>query len=106
MPELPDINRFLRPRTTIDLGLIRDVTNPISKMAKLGTSIISDAYEAGEDDSTRFTDIGDIPIKTVQSMSQASDAAVTSRTPTPPLTMEPRPSSSKLVPADYVLVSQ
>lgn len=29
VPEIPDIDRFLRSRTTTNLGLIRDITNPI-----------------------------------------------------------------------------
>ncbi|KAF3684980.1 hypothetical protein FXO38_00027 [Capsicum annuum] len=44
--EFPGINRFLRPKTTIDMGLIKDVSNLISKMTKLATSMVSDTYEA------------------------------------------------------------
>lgn len=59
VPELLDINRFFRLRITNNLGLVRDITNPISKMEKLGVSKISKAYKARGDDTTGFTNISD-----------------------------------------------
>lgn len=43
--DLLDIHRFLRPRTRINLGLIRDVTNPVSRTDKLAALMVSDVYE-------------------------------------------------------------
>lgn len=46
MPKLPDIDQFFSLRTTTDLGLLKDIKNPISKMEKLGILIISETYRA------------------------------------------------------------
>lgn len=87
--ELPNINLFLGSRTMNDLGLIIDINNLISKMENLGALIISEAYGAGGDDTTGYTDIGDTLTKTSQSTTQDFDAAGTSSTPTPLPTTAP-----------------
>lgn len=46
LQKLAGFDRFLMPRTTTDLGLIRDVIHLISNMAKLEASMVSDVYEA------------------------------------------------------------
>lgn len=51
-----------------DLGLIRDMDNPISKMAKLVGTIIRESYEAQKQgvDITGFTNMGDAHTETGQ----------------------------------------
>ncbi|KAF3672270.1 hypothetical protein FXO37_07617 [Capsicum annuum] len=80
VPELLDIDRFLRRRTTIDLGLIKDVTNPISKIAKMTSTMVNDAYES--QGKRQDTERGGTPTETGQSKPQASYVAGTFSTST------------------------
>ncbi|KAF3614120.1 hypothetical protein FXO38_35844 [Capsicum annuum] len=73
--EVPGIDMLLRLKTKTNLGLIRDVSNPISKEDKLGATIIQGAFEDGghRDDTAGFTDMGDSPTKTGHSKNQTSN---------------------------------
>lgn len=105
--EIPDVDQFIQPLTRTDLGLIRDYANPISKVEKMGATMIREAYEAGghKHDTTGFTDIGETPMDTDQSNPQTcTNVAGTFWTPTLPPNMEPHPFTFRPVPADYVLV--
>lgn len=66
VPTLLDIDQFISPYTTIDLGLVRDDADRMSKKGKMGTTIITQAYEAREHDTNvaRFTNMGDTPNET------------------------------------------
>lgn len=75
-------------------------------MPKFCASIISDAYKADEDYITRFTDIGDAPTETRHSVPQASNVTGAFHTPTLLHIVAPRPSTSRLVPTNYVSASQ
>lgn len=85
----PKDDQILRPKTIINLGLIRDLPNPISRSAKLEAIIIQGAFEAGGPghETTGFTELDDTPTETVKSEPQASDAMRTSQT-------QPSPSSA------------
>ncbi|KAF3677330.1 hypothetical protein FXO37_04880 [Capsicum annuum] len=75
--ELPDIDQFIKSRTTTDLGLIRDDDNPISKAAKIGATMIREIFEAIShgNNTIRFTNMGATPMKTTQSEPQTSTKA-------------------------------
>lgn len=40
--KLPDINKYIEPKTTTDLGLIRDTMNPMTKKAKQRAVILAE----------------------------------------------------------------
>lgn len=105
MPELSDIDLFSRLTTIINLELIRYITNPISKVEKLGALIISKAYGSKRDNTVGFIDMGDTTTETSHFEPQASDIAGTSSNLTPPLTVVLQLSTSKSISVSYVLVS-
>lgn len=102
VPEILEIDGFLWTRTTIDLGLIRYINDPMSRMAKLCALTVSDAYESRGSDTIRALDIVHTPTDTGQSEPQSTDVSV----PSPTLISTPRPSTSRSILSDYVLVSQ
>lgn len=45
--EISDIYQFIQPWRIIDLGLIQNESNPISKVAKIGATMIIDTFVVG-----------------------------------------------------------
>lgn len=41
MPEIPDVDQFIQSKNIIDLGLIHDVSNLMSKQAKQGVALLA-----------------------------------------------------------------
>lgn len=91
----------------MDLGLILNIANLISKAAKIGTTLLSEAFWDGVGLSTYtqwVIDIGDTPTEITQSEPQAFDVVGTSQTPTPP--PADRLFTSQSPSTGYALVSQ
>lgn len=53
----------------MDLGLIRDIANPISKTMEVGDALLREAFQVGGPsiDTLGFTDIDDTPAEMTQS---------------------------------------
>lgn len=97
-----EVDQFMRPCSTTDLGLISDVANPISKTAKLGATLIQVVYEVTghETDTTGFTDIDEIPLESAQSkLLTFADAASTFQTQLSPPTKAHKIFTSRLIPS-------
>ncbi|KAF3683170.1 hypothetical protein FXO37_01992 [Capsicum annuum] len=102
--ELPGVDQFLRPRTTTKLGLIKFITNLISKISKLAVAMASDDYEAlGQSKDTKMVDT---QIETRQPGPRDFDIEGIYSPPTLPPIVKARSFIGKSVPSDYVVMSQ
>lgn len=102
------MDQFIHPKNITDLGLICDAANPMSKQDKQGAALLVGALQ-NRDPSTNtieFTDIGDTLDKIGSSDIQTSDVAGTSNTPHPLSITVPRPSTSRSIMIDYMIVLQ
>lgn len=63
--EYLNVDQFIRPGSTINLGLIRDIDYPISKVANMGATLIREVYKFREHrvDTTGFIAMGETPME-------------------------------------------
>lgn len=45
MIELPDIDQFIEPRNTMDLGFIRNAANPMARKARQGAVLLAKIFK-------------------------------------------------------------
>lgn len=75
--ELPDINKMIEPSKTLDLGLIRDTTNPLAKQVRRATDIVANMFKQSGQPDIAKTD------ETAKTDSQTEPAQTSDTTSTP-----------------------
>lgn len=105
MPKLLDVYQYIQPKDIKILGLIRDATNPMSEKAKHRITLLVEALQNRDPNTTTvgFTDVNGTHIKIDP---HPSDTTSTSSTLTPPPTAVPNPSTSRSSSAGYVVILQ